>query len=53
MNWYNKTGSTDGVSGLDSMLPDYVPYSNRSEYFMPEQYFTTRKTILFLKFHYL
>ena len=39
MNWYNKTGSTEGISGLDSMLQDYVPYSNRSEYFMPEQYF--------------
>ena len=39
MNWYNKTRSTTGISGLDSSLPDYVPTSQRSEYFMPEQYF--------------
>ncbi len=39
MNWKNKTRSTTGIAGLDSALPDYIPSSNRSEYFMPEQYF--------------
>ncbi len=39
MNWKNKTRSTSGITGLDSALPDYIPPSNRTEYFMPEQYF--------------
>lgn len=39
MNWKNKKQPAEGFGGIDPDMDNYIPFSARTDFFYPEQYF--------------